>query len=522
MIKLFPPTQFKFTINGRDVLVQRIAGGKGKLPKLAVTIPGPFGGRLHIRYENAFDRFFKKIGLDVEPQIPNRDLNDRLYFECDDQEFVNRVFSSGDFKFKILDLLAQGYTVSIQPQKCVFRRNLIDGRFDEKECEELARMFVAMTMSLPTTSETNGAPIRFQIIKTLLLTMGYATLAAGGVVFCFSLTYGMLENARLTYPVVESAQCWGYASQYFVPAILIAVIMGFGAIRGFATSSRIYINFVLSFCIGAVVLGYFGTQYVNGKNDEATPTSFVQPVVHKYTTRGKSTTYYHLSLAPWRAGGSRFSFDVDYGTYEATISGKTRYTITTKPGALGLEWVTGYSKYDDPETTSADIEINWPPRNYRQWYPLPNVTDIDPMEMAYWQEWLKVIEEGITNRMNVHDYFNRPQHSTRVTGIKNEYWRRQTQILERLNQIQPPERLRTFHETVLDASHDQIEFYVDFGTAKEDNGKLTFENVADNPHLKNSDQKLWAAYHQFEALYPQRSNDFNDAIEKRLAWFDSI
>ncbi len=132
------------------------------------------------------------------------------------------------------------------------------------------------------------------------------------------------------------------------------------------------------------------------------------------------------------------------------------------------------------------------------------------------------MEDGITNRMNVHEQFENSQKSDHIARIKAEYQSRQKRMLEALSEIQPPERLAEFHETVIKAGYNQIEFYLEYGTAKETNGQLKFENISNSPNLKNSDQKLWAAYHQFEALYPQRSKDFNDAIERRLAWFDII
>jgi len=57
--------------------------------------------------------------------------------------------------------------------------------------------------------------------------------------------------------------------------------------------------------------------------------------------------------------------------------GSTKYTVTTKPGALGIEWVVGHKKSVDPDRVAVDI--TWPPRDFSRWNPLPHVPDIDPM-----------------------------------------------------------------------------------------------------------------------------------------------
>ena len=91
-----------------------------------------------------------------------------------------------------------------------------------------------------------------------------------------------------------------------------------------------------------------------------------------------------------------------------------------------------------------------------------------------------------------------------------------------MSQLEAPERLKTFHEKVIQAGYDQIDFYKDYAQTKENDSQVDFKDLGSNEHLRASDQKLWAAYYDFQALYPSRKKDFNDAIERRLAWFDII
>jgi len=166
---------------------------------------------------------------------------------------------------------------------------------------------------------------------------------------------------------------------------------------------------------------------------------------------------------------------------------------------------------------------SWGPRDYSKWYALPSfVEGMNEQEFAYWQQWRKIMEEGITNRMNAQDALNATHYSEEYMAIYEEYRRRQDIMINKLADLQPPERLRPFQDYVVNAGYDQLRFYEDYARAKTENKNRRFDEFRNHADLVAGDQKLWAAYHNFEALYPERTKETNDAIEQRLAWFDII
>src|SRR5690348_1702461 len=78
-----------FVFQGREIFVQYTPGSRNRSPELKIYTKGEFGADLLIRYETSKDKFYKQIGLNRELQISDREANDKLYFECDDQEFLN-------------------------------------------------------------------------------------------------------------------------------------------------------------------------------------------------------------------------------------------------------------------------------------------------------------------------------------------------------------------------------------------------------------------------------------------------
>lgn len=341
MLNIFPQNKFRFAIDGRNVTVEKVYGsGKRKSPpRLVVTVDGTFAGKLRIRYENVWDRFCKWIGLNKEPEIPDRQVNDQLYFEGDDQQFVNRIFLNSELKRRVLEILAQKFIITIQPQKCTFTQYSYDDPFDETVAQGFANVFGDFAAGLPKSGEIEQNS-RFEITKGLLWTLGFGVAALGFILLIMS----------FQYCVVESGECWAYAKQYIAPLLISAAVVSFFLVRGFATSSNVYLVFMLCFNLGVVMAAYGGTQYVNGKYDETIEaTDHIATVINKYTTRHKNSTSYHVVLPGWGNHRSSYSFTVSYATYASIIPGVTKYDVRTKPGKLGIEWTTDTVRYTGAE-----------------------------------------------------------------------------------------------------------------------------------------------------------------------------
>lgn len=166
----------------------------------------------------------------------------------------------------------------------------------------------------------------------------------------------------------------------------------------------------------------------------------------------------------------------------------------------------------------------WPTRDFSQWNAFPDdqLVITNPEELGYFQQWIVLLNEGIVNRLNMNDALLAKRPSSEYTAIYYFYAERQNEVIRRLRDLYPPERLQVFHDEVIDAAVNQVAFYEDYARRKADDASLLFNQLLDHPKLKDCDAKLWAAFHEFERVYPDRDAMTNSAIEQRLCWMDLI
>lgn len=166
----------------------------------------------------------------------------------------------------------------------------------------------------------------------------------------------------------------------------------------------------------------------------------------------------------------------------------------------------------------------WPTRDYSQWNVFPATQNVitDPAELEYFHQWMEVANEGIINRLNMQDALLAQRPADEYIDVFHFYADRQSAVISWLQDIIPPERLEVFHQHVIEAVIEQIAFYEDYAGRKGDDPRLEFNQLLQHPKLRACDQKLWAAFHEFERVYPRRDTATNNAIEQRLCWLDLI
>lgn len=185
---------------------------------------------------------------------------------------------------------------------------------------------------------------------------------------------------------------------------------------------------------------------------------------------------------------------------------------------------TNYKTSLTMEHTSNVGANNWPTRDFSRWNPFPAGQDAitDPQELDYIYAWMALINDGIVNRLNMQDALIAQRPSKEYVAVYDLFKYKQKGILYKLNKLVPPPRLENFHEMVIEAITSQVEFYEDYARRRSEEPELTFNQLTAHPRLKACDEKLWAAYYEFQRLYPSRDHATNAAIEQRLCWLDLI
>ncbi|MBL8013457.1 MAG: hypothetical protein JNN05_06365 [Candidatus Omnitrophica bacterium] len=166
----------------------------------------------------------------------------------------------------------------------------------------------------------------------------------------------------------------------------------------------------------------------------------------------------------------------------------------------------------------------WPARDFSHWNAFPSQQSaiLDVEELEYFYTWMDVINEGIVNRLNMNDALLSRRPAQEYVEIVAYFSDKQNDVIRRLRQMYPPDRLQKFHHLVIQAASDQIDFYDDFARQKFTNPSLNLKDLLEHPKLKSCDQQLWAAYYEFQRIYPNRDTATNNAIEQRLCWMDLI
>ncbi len=338
--KLTRKGEICFPLEGRDIFVKYTPGSKNRSPEFNVYVQGTYGAQLLIRYETSLDRFYKQVGLNVEPQVSDRDVNDKLYFECDDQAFINRLFLRPEVKQQTFDLLSKYSDIEITIKTCLLKKypSADISNISTADVTNSAKELLDFAASVPPVGDSHPELLIFKIKRGVLNLLGTLMLAAGLISWIWG---------GAAFHVVESMRLWTWSSNYSIPMALAIFGIVFWLIKGFSTSSKVFIYFLITFSIGTVLCGRYGAAIFNGVYDTSVFQTFDQPVIEKYITTHKSSTYYHVVVQGWRPGMSNWSFTVSSNAYNSITLGRSRYRITTRSGCLKYEWVISEKRIED-------------------------------------------------------------------------------------------------------------------------------------------------------------------------------
>ncbi len=321
------------TVDGREVELYYFGGSKNSSPFLSFTVKGTFGSSMLIRSETTADDRLKRIGFNKEIQLSDTTIDPRLYFECDEPEFVRRMFYKDDAKNILKDIFDHASSIEISPGACAIKIRPCASL--AKISDELIIFISRKLLSLvsfipPVIVSPNPDLVKFKSSSLFLIVSGYAILALG---------IASVVWANVAFLVADTGRFWLASMCVVFVGIAVVSFWVFNKIKGFSTSSRVFWNFMLPFCVGMILLGRFGGAVINGYLDMSQAKQFDVPVVDKYITRDRSSTYYHVVVAPWRSQTPGVRFAVNRNAYNSVHPGKTRCAVTVKKGFLDFEWV---------------------------------------------------------------------------------------------------------------------------------------------------------------------------------------
>ena len=169
-------------------------------------------------------------------------------------------------------------------------------------------------------------------------------------------------------------------------------------------------------------------------------------------------------------------------------------------------------------------ETYWPSRRWIYKTTIPTKgSSIDVHdELLYFDRLLTLLDDGITNRLNVDGVLKTRRAPAEYAALYAVYRGRQLDVLERMRRMDVPDKLRSIHGRLIAATQRQIEFYRAFVDAKMKDPSVDLGRMLGEPALKTVNQELWAAWTEIKRLYPNLDTETGEAIERHLCGFDVL
>lgn len=288
--------------------------------------PGP----LALRWENRRDRFGKRLGLNREIQLGDAEFDARVYVECDAPDATVRLLLSNEHTRRgIVRLLEMG-APALQLDRdgrLIVRLHWRDQDVPSgQQFGLILETLGAIAESLPAlrgrAPQLRGS---YLVLALVLLSLALLVLGVPIIFLC-----------QWLWPVVDGGPYWQCIA-FGLAAYVLSLPLVFWLCRGRSTALRdfgMYASFSLfSSPMLAVSLGLT----VNGAFDTSTPKEHPLLVVHRWESRGKSTSY-HVQLASPAPSQESYALSVSSTTYWSLPPG-SRAVVTTRDGALGWEWL---------------------------------------------------------------------------------------------------------------------------------------------------------------------------------------
>ena len=170
-------------------------------------------------------------------------------------------------------------------------------------------------------------------------------------------------------------------------------------------------------------------------------------------------------------------------------------------------------------------ETYWPERGlvYTYWQIDVKTSSINVHdELMYFTRLVALLDEGITNRLNIDGVMKTRRSAAEYTRLYEIYRTRQLDIMARMRQLAVPEKLASIHGLLLLATEEQIRFYQTFLDAKLKDPGVNLGRMLGDPALQATNRALHTAWDEVRRLYPHLDVETSSAIEAHLCGFDVI
>ncbi|GAB6044088.1 hypothetical protein [Endothiovibrio diazotrophicus] len=324
---------------GRRYRFALFPGGRNMPPSLTVALPVGSVRSLALRRERAFDRFFKAIGLAVEPQSGDPAFDRAVYLAFDDRPFARRWLADARVREAIRGLFAAGFThleCDGEALRAVWRPFKAWEAVGAETVHGAVERLVSLAESLEREGPARVAPDSPWAGRLVAFGIAVGAVVAGTV---------SLVITAVRYVPLDWFDLWFTALAGALPLTLLFLLLCVPLLRGRANSHVEWSVAAGIALAGLPLAAVGGLGLLNGVMDEAQPRRVAVPLIHKHSVSGKGTSYY-LTVASWRGDGEE-ELKVGGRLYGQLEPGRDRVRLLHHPGRFGLAWVSDVRLADE-------------------------------------------------------------------------------------------------------------------------------------------------------------------------------
>jgi len=306
-------------------------------PHFSITIPCSTPGAFTLKPETKFDRFFKKLGVNVEIDTHDPDFDETVYITSDTIPFTRQFLEKSENRRSIQDLFSLGFNLLKHDGKTLtatwqnFPRQT---RMETATMEKAVALMAVPVHNLPkiTTYETEE-PSTWKLKR--LFAFAFPILVTVTGIVALILTFD-------TYEPLDPGKVFVNSLQYSLPLFVLFTWFSIHLLKGRSSSHRELITVFFICLFGFPLAGFGFNGYLNGVLDENPPAVHEVLVVNKYYSKSKNSYSYYARVESWREPESTEKLKVSKSYYNSLQPGTSVITITTKPGKFGFEWIVDF------------------------------------------------------------------------------------------------------------------------------------------------------------------------------------
>ncbi|MBT3350717.1 MAG: hypothetical protein HOC91_07700 [Nitrospinaceae bacterium] len=310
-----------------------------------------------IREEGALDRLGKNIGIAVEIQTGDTSFDNAFYIESEDRIFMSTFLGEPARREAIRALMRIGFAeINLDGEEMTASwddfqpgDNFNTGPIEEAAgqlttlCEDIPEISIDTLRSSVSASSRNAPPSKIR----------YGILYGLPIIFTVFLTIWNMKAGTGETPI-DFFPFILYTLRYSLPAIIVYFFIALRVLRAGSTAhlSMVKILFVSIIMFG--VSGYQLGMYLNSHQDTGEPKIHTLQIVSRTASSSSSKNSHapYIQLKPWPPRTETIKIDISQKEYASIIVGRTLAIVTTRPGALGFEWIASY-KFDGPFRTAS-------------------------------------------------------------------------------------------------------------------------------------------------------------------------